>query len=135
MTAIPPRLIICIEDEKPGLAFLVKKICAESDLTSQVIKQVAHVQWFVDTDVAAVIKLVGVQVPTLDEPLGQHQGRTREFGVWKWQAFGGCHCRTSIAHLGNARQAKGICFGKSRHENEGGLAGILLSRKRKPLAR
>jgi hypothetical protein len=105
MTAIPPRLIICIEDEKPGLAFLVKKICAQGDLTSQVIKQVAHVQWFVDTDVTAVVKLVGMQVPALDKPQGQHQGWSGEFGVWNWRAFRGGHCRISIARWGSVRQA------------------------------
>ena len=34
----------------------------------------AHVQLFVDADIGAVVKLVGVQVPELDKPLGQHQG-------------------------------------------------------------
>ena len=42
------------------MAVLVKKICAEADLASQVVKQVAYVQGFVDADVAAVVKLVGV---------------------------------------------------------------------------
>ena len=31
-------------------SLLVKKRCAQGDFTSQVIKQVAHVQWFVDAD-------------------------------------------------------------------------------------
>jgi hypothetical protein len=53
----------------------------------QVIKQVAHVQLFVDADVAAVVKLTGVQVPALDKPLGQHQGWPGEFYVGNWQAF------------------------------------------------
>ena len=96
-----------IQDEKPCPAFLVKKISAESDLTSQVIKQVAHVQLLVDADIAAVIKLVSVKIPALDEPLGQHQGWPREFCVWKWQAFALDHRVTSITHLGNARQAIG----------------------------
>ena len=82
MTQPPPSLgIVSIKDEKPRLALLVKKICAECDLTPQVIKQVAHIQWFVDADVAAVVKLVGVQVPALDKPLGQHQGWAGEFRV------------------------------------------------------
>jgi hypothetical protein len=81
--SLPALRVVSIEDEETGSASLVKKICAEGDLTSQVIKQVAHVQWFVDADVAAVVKLPGVQVPTLDEPLGQHHGWAREFFVWK----------------------------------------------------
>jgi hypothetical protein len=52
--------IVGIQDEKPCPALLIKKICAESDLTSQVIKQVAHGQGFVDADVAAVVKLAGM---------------------------------------------------------------------------
>jgi hypothetical protein len=63
---------------------LVKKICAQSDLASQVIKQVAHVQGFVDANVAAVVELPGVKIPTLDESLSQHQGWPREFSVWNW---------------------------------------------------
>ena len=51
------------------------------------IEQVAHVEGFMDADVAAVIQLVGVQIPTLDKPLGQHQGWPREFCIWNWQAF------------------------------------------------
>ena len=31
-------------------------------------------QWFVHADVAAIVQLLGVKVPALDEPLGQHQG-------------------------------------------------------------
>lgn len=80
---LPSLGVISIENEKPCPTFLVKKICAQSNLTSQVIKQVAHIQWFVDADVAAVIKPVGIQVPPLDESLGQHQGWTGEFGVWE----------------------------------------------------
>ena len=68
----------------------------------QVIKQVAQVQQFVDADIAAVIKLVGVQVSTLDKPLGQHQGWARKFGFWNWQAFRRNHCRISIAYVGRA---------------------------------
>ena len=79
--ALPALGIVRIEDDETGSAFLVKKICAQGDLTSQVIKQAAHVQWFVRADVAAVVKLVGVQIPTLDKPLSQHQGWTREFCV------------------------------------------------------
>jgi hypothetical protein len=81
--ALPALGVICIEDNETGSALLVKKICAQGDLASQVIKQVAHVQGFVDADVAAVVKLAGVQVPTLDKPLGQHQGWPGEFCVWK----------------------------------------------------
>jgi len=46
--AFPTALIVGIQDEKPCSVLLVKKICAQGDLTSQVIKQVAHVQGFVD---------------------------------------------------------------------------------------
>jgi hypothetical protein len=80
---LPSLDVISIQDEETGSAFLVKKICAQGDLTSQVIEQVAHVQGFVDADVAAVIKLAGVQVPPLDKPLSQHQGWPREFGIWE----------------------------------------------------
>ena len=59
-----------------------------------------------DADVAAVVKLVGVQVPTLDKPLGQHQGWTGEICVWKWQTFTFHHRSASIAHPGGARQAE-----------------------------
>jgi hypothetical protein len=38
------RQCFIIEDDETGSAFLFKKICAQGDLTSQVIKQVAHVQ-------------------------------------------------------------------------------------------
>jgi hypothetical protein len=69
------------------LALLVKKICAQRDLTPQVGKQVTDVQLFVDADIAAIVKLVGVQVPPLDKPLGQHQGWLREFYVWNRRAF------------------------------------------------
>jgi hypothetical protein len=58
--ALPSLGVIRIKDDESGSALLVKEICAERDLTFQVVKQVAHVQWFVDTDVAAVVKLVGV---------------------------------------------------------------------------
>jgi hypothetical protein len=81
--ALPGLGVVSIEDEKPRSALLVKKICAQGDLTSQVIEQVAHVQWFVHADVAAIVKLTGVQVPPLDKPLGQYQGWTREFCVRK----------------------------------------------------
>jgi hypothetical protein len=57
---IPGLSVIRIQDEVASLTLLVKKICAQDNLTSQVIKQVAHVQWFVDTDVASVVQLVGV---------------------------------------------------------------------------
>jgi hypothetical protein len=97
--------VVGIQDEEPGSALLVKKIYAQGDLTSQVIKQVAHVQRFVDTYVAAVVKLAGVQVPTLDKPLGQHQCRAGEFCVWKQQVFALDHRIASIAHLRSARQA------------------------------
>jgi hypothetical protein len=90
----------------PGLALLVKKICAKSDLTAQVVKQVAHVQLFVHADIAAVIKLAGVNIPALDKPLGQHQGWPGEFGIWKVQTFALDHRRASIARLGDARQAE-----------------------------
>jgi nucleotidyltransferase/DNA polymerase involved in DNA repair len=40
-----------------------------------------------------------------DDPLGQHEGWTGEFGVWKEQAFALDHRVISIAHLGGARQA------------------------------
>ena len=84
MTQAPPTLLVVrIQDEKPRLAVLVKKICAQGDLTSQVTKEVAHVQGVVDADVAAVVKLVGVKVPALDESLSQHQGWARELCVWK----------------------------------------------------
>jgi hypothetical protein len=72
------------------LSFLSNRsasVCTQGDLTPQVIKQVAHVQWFVDAGVAAVVELAGVQVPSLDETLGQHQRWTREFCVWNRQAF------------------------------------------------
>jgi hypothetical protein len=62
-------------------------------------------RWLTDADVAAVIKLVGVQVPPLDKTLGQHQGWSREFSVWNWQTFRRCHCRISIARWSSARQA------------------------------
>jgi hypothetical protein len=78
---LPALRVVSIQDEKPCPTFLVKKICAESALTSQVGKQVVHVQWFVDTDVASIIKLTGVQIPALDETLGQHQCRAGEFCV------------------------------------------------------
>jgi hypothetical protein len=78
---LPSLGVISIEDEEAGLALLVKKICAQGDLTSQVIKQVAHVQLLVDADVAAVVKLAGVQIPTLDESLSQHQGWPGQFRV------------------------------------------------------
>ena len=61
--------------------------------------------WFVDADVAAVVELSSVQVPPLDETLGQHQDRAREFCVWNWRAFALNHCTTNIAHLGSAQQA------------------------------
>jgi len=80
---VPTLLIVRIQDDEAGLALLVKKICAQGDLASQVIKEVAHVQWLVHADVAAIIKLVGVQVPSLDKPLSQHQGWPGEFCVWK----------------------------------------------------
>jgi hypothetical protein len=105
--ALPSLGVVSIKDEKPRPAFLVKQICAQSDLTPQVGKKVANVQLFVHADIAAVVKLVGVQVPPLDKPLSQHQGWPREFCVWKWQAFALDHRVTSIAHLGNARQAIG----------------------------
>jgi hypothetical protein len=82
--ALPSLGVICNQDDEAGSAFLVKKICAQGDLTPQVIKQLTHVQWFVDADIASIIKLAGVQVPTLDESLGQHQGRSREFSVRNW---------------------------------------------------
>jgi hypothetical protein len=85
--ALPGLGVVRIEDGETGSAFLVKKICAESDLTPQVGKQVAHVQWFVHTNIASIIKLAGVQVPPLDESLGQHQRWTREFCVRNWQAL------------------------------------------------
>jgi len=75
--------VVRVEDDETGSALLAKKISGQGNLTSQVIKQVAHVQWFVDADVAAVVKLVGVQVPPLDKSLGQHQGWARELCVWK----------------------------------------------------
>jgi hypothetical protein len=78
---LPALRVVSIQDEKPCPTFLVKKICAESALTSQVGKQVVHVQWFVNADVAAVVKLAGVQVPTLDKSLGQRQGWPGEFRV------------------------------------------------------
>ena len=103
--ALPSLRVISIEDEETGSTFLVKKICAQGDLTPQVIKQVADVRWFVDADVAAVIKLAGVKVSTLDESLGQRQGWPRELWVWKHQAFALDHRVNSIAHPGSARQA------------------------------
>jgi hypothetical protein len=76
--ALPGLGVVRIEDEETCPAVLVKKICAQGDLTSQVVKQVAHVQGFVDADVATVVKLAGVKVPSLDKPLGQHQGWSGE---------------------------------------------------------
>jgi hypothetical protein len=70
-------------------------------------EQIAYVQLFVHTDVAAVVKLAGVKIPALDEPLSQHQSRTGALCIWKWQALAFHHCGTSIAHLGSARQAIG----------------------------
>ena len=102
---------------------LIEQIGAQSDLTPQVGKQVARVQLFVDTDVAAVVKLLGVKVPALDESLGQHQGWAREFCVWNQQTFRRDPRRTSIARSGGARQ------------DAGGLGGSPSSPKRKPLAR
>ena len=104
--ALPSLCVVRIEEGETSSAFLVKKICAQGDLTSQVIKQVAHVQWFVDAVVAAVVKLVGVQIPTLDEWLGQHQGRSREFSVRNWQAFTLYHRVISITRWSSAQQAK-----------------------------
>jgi hypothetical protein len=69
---LPTLLIIRIQDEEASLAVLVKKICAESDLTPEVGKQVAYVQLLVDADVAPVVKLVGVEIPLLNKSLGQH---------------------------------------------------------------
>ena len=104
--ALPGLGVISIEDDETGSAFLVKKICAQGYFTLQMGKQVAHVEGFVDADVAAVINLAGVQVPTLDETLGQHQGWAGEFCVWDQQAFALYHRITSIARLGGAQQAE-----------------------------
>jgi hypothetical protein len=104
--ALPALGIVGVQDEKASLALPVEQIGSQSDLTPQVSKQVAHVQWFVDADVAVVVKLMGVQISALDEPLGQHQGWTREFCVWNWQAFTLNHRVASIAHLGSGRQAE-----------------------------
>ena len=103
--ALPRLGVVGVEDEEMGLALFIQQICAQRDLAPQVGKQVVHVEGFVNADVAAVIKLVGVQVPALDEPLGQHQGWSREFCVWNQQAFRGCHCRISIARWSSVRQA------------------------------
>jgi hypothetical protein len=89
--------VVSIKDKEAGSVVLVKKICAQGNLTSQVIKQVTHVQWFVDADVAAVVKLSGVQVSPLDKSLGQRQGWTSEFCVWKRRAFRQGHCAISVA--------------------------------------
>jgi hypothetical protein len=114
--ALPGLGVIRIQDEIPRPALLVKKICAQRDLTSQVVKQVAHVQWFADADVAAVVKLPGVKIPPLDEPLSQHQGWAREFGVWKEQVFALYHRITSVAHLGSVQQAIGRFASNPKHE-------------------
>jgi hypothetical protein len=53
-------LTVSSKDDETGPAFLVKKICAESDLASEVSKQVTDVQMLVNADVAAIIKLVVV---------------------------------------------------------------------------
>jgi hypothetical protein len=46
--ALPGLGAISIEDDETGSAFLVKRICAQRDLTPQMGKQVAYVQRFVD---------------------------------------------------------------------------------------
>jgi hypothetical protein len=80
---LPGLGVIRVEDDETGSAVLVKKICAQGDLTPQMGKQVVHVEGFVDTDVASIIKLVGVQVPPLDESLDQDQRWAGELWVWK----------------------------------------------------
>jgi len=107
--------IVRIEDEKPGLALLVKKICAESDLTPEVGKQVAHVQLLVDADIGAIVQLLGVQIPALDKPLGQHQGWPGEFYVWNWQTLALDHRVASIARRSSARQAFRSFASNSKH--------------------
>ena len=57
-----------------------------------------------DADIAAVVKLARVKVPALDEPLGQHRGWPREFGVWEKESLALDRCVASIARLGGARQ-------------------------------
>jgi hypothetical protein len=81
--ALPALLLVGIQDEKPCSTLLVEQIGAQRDLAPQVGKQVADVQLFVRTDVAAVVKLAGVEIPPLNKSLGQHQGWAGEFGVWK----------------------------------------------------
>ena len=75
----------------------LSNIYVESDLTSPMGKQATDVQLLLDADVAAAVELTGIQIPTLDKSQGQHQGWTREYCVWNWQAFRRCHCKTSIA--------------------------------------
>jgi hypothetical protein len=50
-------------------------------------------------------RLARARAHAFDDPLGQHEGWTGEFGVWKEQAFALDHRVISIAHLGGARQA------------------------------
>ena len=72
---------------KPCPDVLVKKTSSQGDLRSQMVKQVANRQGLMDTDVAAVIELAGVQVPPLDKPLGEHESRLGKLGVWKYPAL------------------------------------------------
>ena len=65
----------------------------------------AHVQGVVHADVAAVVELAGVQVPSLDKPLGQHQGWSREFCIRKQETFALDHRITSVAHPGGVLHA------------------------------
>ena len=79
--ALPTLLVVRIQDEKPRFTLLVEQIGAQRDLTPQVVKQEAHVQGLTNADIAAIVKLVGVQIPALDKLPGQHQGWAREFRV------------------------------------------------------
>jgi hypothetical protein len=77
--ALPTLLVVSIQNEKPCLTLLVEQIGSQSNLTPQAVKQEAHVQGLTHADIAAIVKLVGVQIPALDKLLGQHQGWAREF--------------------------------------------------------
>jgi DNA-binding NarL/FixJ family response regulator len=51
-------------------------------------KQVANVQKLVNADIAAVVKLAGVQIPPLNKLLCQHQSWSRKFTVGKYRSLG-----------------------------------------------